>query len=372
MSWESNMNRYYHLVPSTKAVLEGDIWIAGFSGGKDSTAMVTWIEWLRRSGQLKVEKPILVRSDTTVEFPFLVEIAEELEAVLRKTGWECHRVTPRRKDRLYVKIFGQGTTPVNPGYKRMRWCTQSTKISPMKRFRKTRGKNVMALTAIRWGESTSRDRKIQATCSAGGECGVVQTSSKENIFGPILEWTISQVITWLSGTLDQMEVRQYMTDIFPLTKRLLKAYSITKDSRKPLPLIESERASCGQVADPLRFGCVGCPAIANDKVVTHNIGERPEWEWLRAIQKIWDDLRLPFNRCCRMKNGELQYGPIKMEVRKKYFLQLLEIQERSGVTLVTEKDIALIHKCWKDSVYPRGWSEADELSMAAPNESRLF
>jgi len=36
--------------------------------------------------------------------------------------------------------------------------------------------------------------------------------------------------------------------------------------------------------------------------------------------------------------------------------------------LVRPEDIAFIHDCWERKVYPRGWSEADELvePMADP------
>jgi hypothetical protein len=30
------------------------------------------------------------------------------------------------------------------------------------------------------------------------------------------------------------------------------------------------------------------------------------------------------------------------------------------VVLVKEEDIAFIHQCWENKVYPRGWSEEDE------------
>ncbi len=51
-------------------------WCCSYSGGKDSSALVTWIEWLRRADWITVEKPRLVRSDTGVEEQHLVGLAE--------------------------------------------------------------------------------------------------------------------------------------------------------------------------------------------------------------------------------------------------------------------------------------------------------
>jgi DNA sulfur modification protein DndC len=318
--------------------------------------MVTWIEWLRRSRQIYVPEPRLVRSDTTVEFPFLVQIAEKIEDALVGTGWIVEKVAPLRRNKLYVQIFGRGTTPVNPGYRKMRWCTASTKISPMKRERRKLGKDVVALSAVRWGESAKRDVKIQATCSAGGECGVIQTSAKENVFGPIMEWSLCQVYDWLTGMVGK-EIKNEMGDLFELTNTLVEVYDFRTDDRKliglPIALAKDEMNS-------LRFGCIGCPAIVNDKALNRAVEEHPEWRFLRAIHSIWDALRLPENRCQRVKQGKVQCGPIKMEVRKHYFDKLLSIQKQSGVCVVTNKDIELIRTMWGRGEYPRGWSEMDE------------
>lgn len=49
----------------------GGPWCCSFSGGKDSTSLVTWIEWLRREGWISVDRPQLVQSDTGVEAAWL-------------------------------------------------------------------------------------------------------------------------------------------------------------------------------------------------------------------------------------------------------------------------------------------------------------
>lgn len=93
------------------ASLSGE-WCASYSGGKDSTALVTWIEWLRRSGQLQVARPTLVQSDTGVEEPHLQAISRDMVEVLRASGWKCAMVEPRINEKLYNRILGIGNTPV--------------------------------------------------------------------------------------------------------------------------------------------------------------------------------------------------------------------------------------------------------------------
>ena len=46
-------------------------------------------------------------------------------------------------------------------------------------------------------------------------------------------------------------------------------------------------------------------------------------------------------------------------------MDIMDIQQRSGVTLITSEDEAFIRQCWADKRYPRGWSEADEYNIEA-------
>jgi DNA sulfur modification protein DndC len=167
-------------------------WCCSFSGGKDSTALVTWIEWLRRAAWLDVAKPQLVRSDTGVEDPALVAVAEGLTAVLERSGWTCALVRPEIHQRLYNRILGIGNTPVYPGIRLMRWCTRSTKIDPMDAWREGNAPG-LTLTGLRLGESAMRDGKLKrSSCAAGGECGIPDPG--EGKYSPLLRWTTCQVI----------------------------------------------------------------------------------------------------------------------------------------------------------------------------------
>ncbi len=325
-------------------------WVVSYSGGKDSTSLVVWIEWLRRAGWITAETPQLVRSDTGVEDPRLLAVAETLTAVLRESGWECGLVQPAIHERLYNQILGRGVTPVHPGIRRMRWCTRATKVDPMGRWKGAAGSR-LSITGFRLGESAMRDGKIQrAGCAAGGECGIPDPG--EGKYSPILHWKTCQVIDWLSGHVGK-EVREALADILPTTRQLVELYEVQSAKN----LFDEQ-----EVLSAARFGCIGCPAIgvgpaAPASVVRRNGGGSP----LNELYDVWYEARLPENRCVNLRKGKLgKPGPLRIEVRKRLFDRVMDIQRRCGVVLITPEDEVFIRQCWANKVYPRGWNEASE------------
>lgn len=352
------MRNFYDPTPEHLTRLS-EPWCCSYSGGKDSSSMVTWLEWLRRSDWLTIEHPQLVRSDTMVEDPNLIAVAEELTAVLERHGWECALVRPAIHERLYNRILGIGNTPIHPGINSMRWCTRSTKIDPMARF-KAAGR--LSITGLRLGESAMRDGKLKRRgCSAGGECGIPDPG--EGNYSPILHWKTCQVIDWLEGAVDR-SVRRLMDDVYAVTKRLLDIYEVERRTVLTLFGEETEVAVA-------RFGCIGCPAIgaeahAPQSVVARHGADSP----LCELYDVWFTARRPASRCWG-PNWRRQFGPIKMAVRKQLFERVMDIQRRAGVTLIRPEDEAFIRDCWERKVYPRGWSEADEATVP-PSDTPLF
>lgn len=353
---ESRMRSFYEPTQELLAALEVP-WICSYSGGKDSTGLVSYMEWLRRSGWIDAPRPRLVMSDTGVEFPFLWSISDRFMSALRECGWICDVVQPRIHEKLYNRIFGIGNTPIHPAIRRMRWCTRSTKIDPMDRFRKTLGGSLLVLTGIRFGESSMRDSKLlKAGCVAGGECGLPGPGA--GTFAPVINWSVCQLVDWLRGL---TAASHLIKELMPMTQELTNVYDV-----KIGPLgfgISPPEVTAA------RFGCIGCPAIDSDKNFKRFLKDHPHWTHLSKIYKLWSILRLPKNRLPPKIGGEFgllkintkqQHGPIKMKVRMQYFAELMKIQINSGVVLVTPEDEAFIRKCWRDNRYPRGWCKEDE------------
>ena len=340
-------------------------WCASYSGGKDSTSLITWIEWLRRTKQITVERPQLVQSDTTVEYPELQALSREMMTLMRRCGWECAVVEPMIHQKLYNRILGIGNTPIHPGGRNMRWCTRSTKIDPMKKWRKANSSG-FTLTGVRRGESGIRDDKLRRRdekrkgCSAGGECGLPDVD--DNTIAPIIHWTTCNVWEWLCGD-DLPKFIPLMRDVFAISKRLYEIYEVTRG--------QDTFGWDGPTYTSARFGCIGCPAIQSERYAPKSsIARHGESSPLNELYGVWFEARRRDNRCIRNHDGKDGRGPIKMEIRKVLFARVMDIQRRAGIVLITPEDEAFIRDCWERKVYPRGWSEADELTQS--NDKTIF
>lgn len=332
-------------------------WVCAYSGGKDSTGLVTWIEWLRRSGWLDAPTPKLVQSDTGVEDMEMSKVSDEMKELLRSYGWECVVVRPEVHERLYCQILGRGLPPIHPGIKNFRWCSRSTKKDPMTRWREIYARGMLTLTGLRWGESQQRDGKlIKAGCEAGGECGIPDPDG--GTYSPIINWRTCWLIDWLNGAVSRKDA-QLMRDVFAVTKKLVEIY----DVRYGQPDFDGDV----RVESVARFGCQGCPAIEESATAPKNVVKRNGvGSPLNELYAVWHEARKPQNRLVRItQEGRAFYGALKMESRKRLFEMVMDIQRRSGMTLITEEDEAFIRQCWVNGVYPRGYSAESE-SLAMP------
>lgn len=242
----------------TLNVLNSRPWICSYSGGKDSTTLVTWIEYLRRVGMANVKTPRLVLADTGVEYPFLGNVSSAMMEILRGCGWSCDVVKPPVEQRLYVRIFGIGVTPVHPSGNKMRWCTRSTKIDPMRRYAQSIDTSTIMLSGVRYGESANRDSKLKPQgCAAGGECGL--PPPRDDVYAPIIDWRTCKVLEWINGDVDQ-SVRDTIPDLIPLMSRLHAIYEVKTEPQRMMFDVPPKSTA-------MRFGCVGCPAVNSDKVL---------------------------------------------------------------------------------------------------------
>lgn len=354
------MNNFYEPTQEQLTRLS-EPWSCSWSRGKDSTTLLTWLEWLRRAGWITVDRPQAVCSDTGVEDVGLFAVGELMKAALESCGWEIIVVQPEVHERLYPQILGRGLPPIHPGIRRMRWCTRSTKIDPMSR----RSAPGLMLTGLRLGESAMRDGKLKkSTCSAGGECGIPEPS--KNTYSPIKEWPTCEVIDWLNGLVGS-DVRAVMGDVFDVTKQLVEVYGFRAGQPSFATFGDSEIISA-------RFGCIGCPAIGAESyaprvVIARNGKESP----LNELYSVWYEARLPQNRLVNQNPRKFgKPGPIRMEARKRLFARVMDIQQRAGIMLITPEDEKFIRKCWRDKVYPRGWHRGHELIGVPVDEPPLF
>jgi DNA sulfur modification protein DndC len=133
-------------------------WAIAYSGGKDSTALVTLVAALIADNRIPVPESLTVLyADTRQELPPLHVNAIRILQLLNERGVTARIVLPPMEKRFFVYMFGRGVPP--PNNNTLRWCTRQLKIEPMlealKDLRDTAGGKLLMLTGVRVGESAA-------------------------------------------------------------------------------------------------------------------------------------------------------------------------------------------------------------------------
>lgn len=149
-------------------------WAIAWSGGKDSTTLLTLVVYLIESGRVRrPERLSVLYADTRLELLPLWLAAQNVRDELSERGIETRTVMAPLDRRFLVYILGRGVPP--PNNNTLRWCTRQIKIDPMAEELKriaTPGEKILMLTGVRQGESAIRDNRIAMSCGKNGaECG---------------------------------------------------------------------------------------------------------------------------------------------------------------------------------------------------------
>lgn len=340
-------------------------WAIAYSGGKDSSAVVTFVCWLILTGQIpKPESLTILYADTRMELTPLHASAMAMLAVLKEKGFNVKIVLPKLDDRFFVYMFGRG---VPPPKNRFRWCTAQIKIEPMlaalAELRAQAGEKFLMLTGVRLGESAARDSRIALSCSRdGAECGQgwFQEATPESVadtLAPLVHWRVCFVWDWL-----YFEAPTYG---FP-TARVAEAYG-------------------GDEAEEInaRTGCVGCNLASKD-VALETVLKNPDWAYLaplRGLRELYAWLIRPGNRL--RKNGErlsdgrlssnpMRMGPLTMSARKEGLRRVLRIQaqvnstaqfhKRPLINLINCEEEDRILQLIDNNTWPDGWDGTEPIA----------
>ena len=303
-------------------------WVIAWSGGKDSTCMVTLLPWLIDTGKVTPPKRLIVcLAETRQELLPLYEVASDVVSDLEDRGIEVRRVMAPLDERFLVYMLGHG---VPPPHNKFRWCTDKLKLQPMARMmqqiREETGEKPLLLHGVRIGESAARDARISLACSRDdAECGqgwYQQTLSDAacDKLGPILHWRACHVWEWLDLWAPQPEYGGWET------QALAQAYGLERDQQR-------ESASA-------RTGCIGCPLVTEDRALSR-ILRSPRWAYLAPLAELkplYSALRAPGNRKRKLpgeltQSGQLvskqeRLGPLTMDARRWALTRVLDIQER--------------------------------------------
>lgn len=333
-------------------------WAIAWSGGKDSTTLLTLVIWLLESGQIKRPESLTVfYADTRLELIPLWVAAQKIIEELQEMNIDVQVVMAPMEKRFIPYILGRGVPP--PNNMTFRWCTRQIKVDPMKhaleRLFREKSEKVLMLTGVRQGESAVRDNRIVMSCSKNGaECGQgwFQETMPEAIcdtLAPILHWRVCHIWEWLKHWAPLPQYGDWSTTA------IADAYG-------------------GDEAEEInaRTGCSGCPLTDKDTALD-NIVLNPNWAYLeplKGLRPIWRELRLPQNRL--RKSGEKieeknvqRMGPLTMKARMTAYAQILLIQYRINVVarkqnkplvyLIDDVEASFIKGCWKNNQWPNKW-----------------
>lgn len=356
-------------------------WAIAWSGGKDSTAVLTLIVALIRGGDLPAPASLSVfLADTRLELLPLWVSALAIMDRLRAIGIRVEVVRAPLDKRFLVYILGRGVPP--PNNNTFRWCTRQIKVDPMiaaleARIAELDG-DVLMITGVRQGESAVRDRRIEMSCGKdGAECGqgwyqqvlpqAAGIRGRLATLAPILHWRVCNVWDWLKIFAPQPQYGGWETG------PLADAYG-------------------GDEAEEInaRTGCMGCPLAARDLALDAVIAQQ-DWAYLaplKGLRVVWRELREPRRRLKKTglddaggiaggKNKQ-RMGPLTFDARLWALGEVLAIQTavndaarrlgRPEIDMLNAEEEARIRELITAGTWPQGW-EGDEPTADTPMDA---
>jgi DNA sulfur modification protein DndC len=317
--------------------LKNDVpWYLGFSGGKDSSALLRLVYEALQNLVFKSKPVTVIYCDTGVEIPVVRSLVTQTLENLTKEVKEndvpirTQIVYPPPQDKYFSKVIGRGYPP--PSYK-FRWCTDVLRIRPLKNFLNTAKGQSIILLGIRKGESVERDR-ILTKHKTDSEYYFHQSNNRNVIiYSPIVEYRVNDV--WAIINKDS---KPRIID----TEKLQILYNIL-DSGNSMNLSSSNVFNARG-----RFGCWTCTVVRQDRAVRNLIQQGheslvPLFEFRNWLATIRDD---PSYRWRCRRNGAKGSGPFTLEARKEILKRLLAAQNKTEWNLISDEEIEYIKQQW--------------------------
>lgn len=312
---------------------DGVPWVVGYSGGKDSTAVLQLV-WLALAGLPAGQrrKPVhVISTDTMVENPVVATwVAHSLElmdaaAAEQELPIQAHRLTPAVNDSFWVNLIGRGYPAPRPKF---RWCTERLKIKPSNKFIRdvvrAHGEAILVL-GTRKAESSGRAHRMAALEAQRARDLLSPNTALPNclVYSPVENWSNDDVWTFLMQTPNPWGYSN---------KDLLSMYQgASPDGECPL-VVDATTPSCGDS----RFGCWVCTLVDKDKSMSAMIQNDEEKEWMLPLLELRNQLDVADDRNLRdfrRMNGTVQLfhdrpipGPYTQEAREQWLRKLLEAQ----------------------------------------------
>ncbi len=336
-------------------------WIIGFSGGKDSTVLLTLV-WLalqkireENSTQTLNRQIYVVCNDTMVENPIIEEYTSNVLRTIQKSAKEqilpitVKTTTPQIEDTFWSCIIGKGYPVPNNAF---RFCTEKMKIKPTSTFitkQVVEDGEAIVLIGTRLSESQQRAKSIRKHDIKGYRLSKHPLNANTFTYAPIKELMLEEV-WWIINAIPS----PWGFDNQILFKIYLDASA--DDYECPTVVTNDSHKSCGQS----RFGCWTCTVVKEDKSMTALIDNGTKWmqPLLEFRNRLVENRNISDNRNETRRNGQPavdetghKMGNYTMEYRIQLLRELLSIQketqkERSSINLITSQELTAIQVIW--------------------------
>ena len=355
-------------------------WVLGYSGGKDSTAVLQLIYTVVQSlNPSKREKPIfVVSSDTLVETPVVADLLahtlEEVNAAALKEQipLSTHQVSPDKDQTFWINLLGKGYAAPTKAF---RWCTERMKINPVNAFivdKVARFGEVIVILGARKAESSTRAQVIAKHRIDGSNLGKHTSLPNAYVYTPIDDWTADEVWEYLMSA-----PRPWGGS----NRSLLELYKGSNSGECPI-VIDTSTPSCGNS----RFGCWTCTVVTADKAMESLVQQGESWmrpllEFRNQLAETTKPKRKREFRNFKRRTGRVSYiregrqneneesqtknyvpGPYWMRYRREWLERLLRLQlhfqENNRETeLISEDELHRIRREWINDPNEPDWED---------------
>lgn len=340
-------------------------WLIGYSGGKDSTLLVSLVyeamKRIKESGSELSKRVYIITSDTMVENPIVKNYMHSSSNSINKAAkndglnMQADIIYPETDQTFWCRVIGLGyPTPEPPGF---RWCTDRLKINPMNKYVNERIKErgeIIVLLGVRKGESLTRMKTITAREIEGKLLNMHNDIPNAYVYNPITE--IPNDLVWEFLLKDDCK-SPWGTDM----KYLFNLYQGENLGEEKSVLGEVDRDKI-PVTGNSRFGCWCCTMVKEDKSLQNFINKSNEKDanqltLLRDFRNnllvMREDASMRDNKrrngaVYKKADGSFGMGPFTLEARKIILEELLELENKTGLELITREELKVIDKMWDE------------------------
>jgi DNA sulfur modification protein DndC len=365
-------------------------WIIGYSGGKDSSAVITlvYLALLGLPPELRTKHVYLITSDTLVETPVVVDLIKSSMQLIENSAKRDnlpitqHSVMPKTAETFWVNLLGKGYPAPSRSF---RWCTERMKIDPVSEFIRekiSQHDEVVILLGARSDESASRAQVIAKHRIDGSRLSRHTTLANAFIYTPIDTWSTEEVWRLLRGAFrySPADIEEWETPWGGSNRPLWTLYMHSSSQGECPLVIDESTPSCGNS----RFGCWTCTVVTKDRAM-ENLIENGE-DWMLPLLKFRDVLAKTTEpeqkntyRNFKRRNGKVSYqyakegediaaerkhipGPYWLKYRKTWLKELLELdkelnQQGHTISLITEPELHAIRQQWLRDPNEPDWTD---------------